>query len=78
MPIIQPDEDYSTMTKIGMITMWDDGTGVRIEVSDFEYSDHPTCRGNCAKTLAWARDVLINQVEHEKNTPGGAVKVISI
>lgn len=66
------DMDYSSMTKVGRITIEfdDDAARLLICTDGFEFSDLSTCRTHAVRAMAWARDVLAAQVENEKNVFG--------
>lgn len=73
-PVPADEPDYSSMTKIGRVEIEiDHRDKVAIIVSDFEFSDPPTCRLAHIRAMAWARDLLDAQIRVAKVSPPDVV-----
>jgi hypothetical protein len=76
MRLTDADCSYHDLTEFGEILISYDSNGVCVEISGFEFKEVSSCRQNVAKALAWARDVLTNELEATKMVPGGHIRSV--
>lgn len=66
-PLSDGASSYSSMSKIGTVEITRRENGdLMIITAGFEFSDKPTCRENCVRAMAWAKDLLEAQIRVER------------